>query len=92
MIFPLYSAHTLQPLDVVIFAPLARNYSTRLSEHVHGSQGLLHVNKGDFILLFWPAYEASFTRSNILKTFEATGVVPNNLEVILKRFKAITSA
>jgi hypothetical protein len=50
------------------------------------------VNKGDFILLFLPAYEASFTRSDILKAFEATGVVPNNPEVILKRFKATTSA
>jgi hypothetical protein len=91
MIFPPHSTHTLQPLDVVMFAPLAQNYSTRLSEHVHGSQGLLHVNKGDFIPLFWPAYKASFMRSNILKAFEATGVVPNNPEVILKRFKATTS-
>jgi hypothetical protein len=92
MIFPPHSTHMLQPLDVVMFAPLARHYSTRLSEHLHGGQGLLHVKKGDFTDLFWPAYKASFTRSNILKAFEATGVNPDNSEVILKRFKATTSA
>jgi hypothetical protein len=92
MVFPPHSTHTLQPLNVVMFAPLAQHYSTRSSEHLHGSQGLLHVKKGDFTDLFWPAYKASFMRSNILKAFEATGVSPDNPEVILKRFKATTSA
>jgi hypothetical protein len=75
-----------------MFAPLVRHYLTRLSKHFHGGQGLLHVKKGDFTDLFWPAYEASFTRLNILKAFKATGVSIDNLEVILKRFKATTSA
>jgi hypothetical protein len=66
MIFPPHSTHTSQPLDVVMFAPLARNYSTRLSEHVHGSQGLLYVNKGDFILLFWPGPPGMKSENNLL--------------------------
>jgi hypothetical protein len=92
MIFPPHSTHTLQPLDVVMFAPLSRYYSTELSTHLHGGQGLLHLKKGDFISLFWPSYEVSFMRKNILKAFEATGVEPADPTVILKRFTATTSA
>jgi hypothetical protein len=36
--------------------------------------------------------QSFLTRSNILKAFEATGVSPDDPEVILKRFKATTSA
>jgi hypothetical protein len=92
MIFPPHSTHMLQPLNVVMFLPFAQHYLTRLSEHLHGGQGLLHVKKGDFTDLFLPAYKASCMRSNILKAFEATGVSPDNPEVILKRFKATTPA
>jgi hypothetical protein len=92
MIFPPHSTHTLQPLDVVMFAPLGKHYSTNLSQHLHRSQGLLAVKKGDFIPLFWPSYVSSFTRKNILKAFEATGVEPTDPEVILKRFTPTTSA
>jgi hypothetical protein len=91
MIFPPHSTHTLQPLDVIMFAPLARNYSTQLSTYLHGGQGILHVKKGDFTLLFWPAYVASFTYKNILKAFKATGVVPANPQAVLKRFTMTTS-
>jgi hypothetical protein len=42
--------------------------------------------------LFWPSYVSSFTRKNILKAFEATGIKPANPKVILKRFTPITSA
>jgi hypothetical protein len=41
--------------------------------------------------LFWPAYDVSFTSSNILKAFEATGISPANAEVILKRFTSTPS-
>jgi hypothetical protein len=43
-------------------------------------------------MLFWPFYKASFTRKNILKAFEATGVELADPEVVLKRFAATTSA
>jgi hypothetical protein len=41
--------------------------------------------------LFWPAWGTSFTPENVLKAFEATGVVPPNADAILKRFKNTTS-
>jgi hypothetical protein len=90
MIFPPHSTHSLQPLDVVMFAPLSRSYSTKLSDFLHRSQGLISVKKGDFFSLFWDAYTTSFTRENILKAFEATGVEPCDADVVLKRFKNTT--
>jgi hypothetical protein len=37
--------------------------------------------------LFWVAWTSSFTSSNILKAFEATGIVSQNADVVLRRFK-----
>jgi hypothetical protein len=36
--------------------------------------------------MFIAAWEASFKEATILKAFEATSILPLNLEVILKRF------
>jgi hypothetical protein len=52
-IFPPHSTRTLQPLDVVLFKPLSIAYSAALSSHLHSSQGLLRITKGDFFSLFW---------------------------------------
>ncbi|KAI0568627.1 hypothetical protein TUN199_11800, partial [Pyrenophora tritici-repentis] len=52
---------------------------------------LTPVKKGDFFPLFWPAWITSFTSKNILKSFEATGVVPPNADAVLKRFRNTTS-
>jgi hypothetical protein len=71
MIFPPHSTHTLQPLDVVMFLPLLKAYLAELSRHLHRSQGLIAVKKGDFLPLFEPSWMASFMFKNILKAFEA---------------------
>ena len=52
-IFPLHSTQSLQPLDVVCFAPLAQNYSDHVTKHLHNSQGISGVTKSDFFMLFW---------------------------------------
>jgi hypothetical protein len=39
----------------------------------------------------WDAYTTSFTRKNILKAFEATGIEPCDADVVLKRFKTTTA-
>jgi hypothetical protein len=87
MVFPPHSTHSLQPLDVVMFAPLSNAYSSELAEYLHRTQGLILVTKSDFFLLFWPAYTSSFTSTNISRAFEATGVEPRNADVVLDRFK-----
>jgi hypothetical protein len=77
-VYPPHSTHTLQALDVVLFAPLARAYSKELTKRLFSSKGLLPVKKGDFFSLFWPAWVSSFTEANIQKAFKAVGVYPFN--------------
>lgn len=78
MVFPPHATHSLQPLDVVMFKSLSSFYSSELVDFLHRSQGLISIKKGDFIPLFWAAWELSFTSQNVLKAFEATGVSPPN--------------
>jgi hypothetical protein len=87
VVFPPHSTHSLQPLDVVLFSPLAAAYSDELSQFLHRSQGLLDMQKSDFLRLFWAAYTRSFTADNIISGFAATGIHPRDPDVVLKRFK-----
>jgi hypothetical protein len=89
-IFPPHSTHSLQPLDVVCFAPLAGSYTDELTTHTQCSQGLLPLKKGDFFLLFWRAWTSAFTEKLILKSFESTGIWPMERDVILKIFHSRT--
>ena len=57
IVFPPHSTHRLQPLDVVMFKPLSSAYSSELTNHLHRSQGLIPVTKGDFFPLFLACLE-----------------------------------
>jgi hypothetical protein len=92
MVFPPHSTHTLQPLDVVLFHPLAQAYSAELTAYLHRAQGLISIQKGDFFPLFWRAWQSSFKQSTILTAFEATGIWPMNSHVILNRFASTPEA
>jgi hypothetical protein len=91
-VYPPHSTHTLQPLDVVMFKPLATAYSNEVAGFMERSQGLASMSKRDFFPLFYRAWEASFKETTILKAFEATGLSPFNPEVILKRFNTTLSS
>jgi hypothetical protein len=54
-VYPSYSTHTLQPLDVAIFKPLSTAYSNEISAFIERSQGLTSMSKGDFFPLFYRA-------------------------------------
>jgi hypothetical protein len=84
--FSPHSIHSLQPLDVVCFVPLAGSYTKKLITNTQYSQGLLPLEKGDFFLLFWHAWTSTFTEKLILKSVESTGIWPMEKDVILKRF------
>ncbi|KAF1934447.1 DDE-domain-containing protein, partial [Didymella exigua CBS 183.55] len=75
-ILPPHSTQTLQPLDVVCFAPLAHFYTIELTEYLQQSLGWLPVKKGDFFPLFWRAWVKSFTESTVLSSFRVTGICP----------------
>jgi uncharacterized protein YndB with AHSA1/START domain len=85
-VFPPHSTHTLQPLNVVCFKPLSSTYTHQLTCHLHRSQGLVPLKKGDFFPLFWEAWSTSMTEKLALKSFESTGIWPKDPNVILKRF------
>ncbi|XP_014550046.1 hypothetical protein COCVIDRAFT_51538, partial [Bipolaris victoriae FI3] len=89
-IFSPHATHSLQPLDVVLYSPLSTAYSNELSEFLRRCQGLLRVQKSDFISLFWAAYTSTFTFENIISSFAATGVHPLDPDVVLQRFKSST--
>ena len=55
MVFPPHSTHSLQPLDVVLFAPLSRHYTSELTHFLQRSQGITRITKRDFFSNFWPA-------------------------------------
>jgi hypothetical protein len=84
-VYPPHSTHTLQPLDVVCFSPLAGNYSEGLTYHLHNSQDLVPMKKGDFFRIFWAAWVNTFTEKLILSAFKSTGLIPFNPNVILNK-------
>jgi hypothetical protein len=85
-------AHRLQPLDISLFAPLAKFYSQGLDEHVRLSEGLTGVTKRDFLGLSWPAWQQASTEANINSGWSKTGLCPFNPSVVLKIFaEAATS-
>ncbi|KAF2822833.1 hypothetical protein CC86DRAFT_299705 [Ophiobolus disseminans] len=69
-----------------MFKPLSSAYSGQVAGFMERCQGLTSMSKRDFYLMFIAAWEASFKEETILKAFEATGVLPLNPEVILKKF------
>ena len=54
-IFPPHATHSLQPLNVVVFAPMLKAYSKQLDRHLHESHGTAKATKREFFSLFWPA-------------------------------------
>ena len=76
----------MQPLDVVMFSPLAAAYSKVLADWIDKCQGLSSITKRDFFRLFWVAWEVSFKETSILKAFKCTGLTPFDPLQILTRF------
>jgi hypothetical protein len=89
-ILPPHSTHTVQPLDVVCFAPLGQNYNKALTNRLHKTLGWVPIKKRDFFLLFWDAWVNTFTEKLILSSFEATGILPLKPNRILNRFRPTT--
>lgn len=87
MVYPPHSTYTLQPLHVVMFAPLAATYKAELARFLDHSQRLTSITKRDFYRLFDASWHSSFNEKLIQTSFEATGISPIDPNVILKRFK-----
>ncbi|KNG52820.1 pogo transposable [Stemphylium lycopersici] len=89
-IFPPHSTHSLQPLDVVLFSPLAKHYTTALNRQLQQSQGHPISAKKAFFTNFWAAWSSTMKPATIRRSFEATGVWPIDAQRVLKRFNNST--
>ncbi|KAF2228338.1 DDE-domain-containing protein, partial [Viridothelium virens] len=88
-VFPPHSTHRLQPLDVSLFSPLAIYYSQNLDNWIMKSQGLTRLQKSDFFMLFWPAFEKAFSVSNIESGWQKTGLHPFNPAIVLDQISTL---
>jgi hypothetical protein len=82
---PPHASHILQPLDVVCFSLLKRAYGGEIrglaSCHIN------HIDKKAFLASFKRVFEGSFSKENILSSFQATGLVPRSPEVVLSKLE-----
>ena len=78
VVLPLHATHTLKPLDVVCFKPLAQNYTKKLDHRTQRTQGKAPVKKDNFSNLFWKAWIQTSISKLVLKSFSATGIWPQD--------------
>ena len=78
--FPPHCSHRLQPLDVAVYGPMKSAYKRALHDHQMAHPGR-RIDLYQMADIFRRAYDGSFTRKNILKGLEASGVSPLNTDV-----------
>lgn len=74
-----------QSLDVGCFAPLKQAYKKEIKGLADSY--ITHVDKKAFLATFQPVYNKAISKSNILSSFRATGLVPLNPEAVLLRLE-----
>ena len=82
---PPHSSHILQPLDVGCFAPLKQAYKKEIN--VLADSHINHIDKKAFLAAFAQVFEKAFSKGNITSSFRATGLVPDNPEVVLSKLE-----
>ena len=83
LVLPPHSTHRLQPLDIGLFAPLAKAYTNELNTLMHRSLGMVSMSKRMFWPMFRTAWFASFTEENIASAFAAPGIFPYDPAAVL---------
>ena len=73
ILFPHFT-HRLQPLDVVIFSPLATAYSKQIDAFIQSSCGFGCITKHAFWSLFRDAWKSALISSNVYAGFSAIGI------------------
>jgi DDE superfamily endonuclease len=75
-LLPPHSTHKLQPLDVGIFGPLASAYSAALESKLSSLPLAGSISKGDFWQIFEAAWLKAANPTNVVSSFESTGIHP----------------
>lgn len=81
--YPPHATHALQGLDVACFGSLKTNWAKERGkwEEENGTK----VRKSEFLQVYGPAREQTFTKPTILSSFRRTGIVPFDPSVITKQ-------
>jgi hypothetical protein len=82
---PPHASHILQPLDVGCFAPLKQAYKDEI--RVLANCFINHIDKKAFLDAYRKVHERAFSSNNIRSSFRATGLVPDNPEVVLSKLE-----
>ena len=79
--YPPHSTHLLQALDFGCFSVLKHSYGQLVQEKAE--LGVFHIDKPDFLVLYYQTHQITFTEKTIKNAFEATGIVPFNAQKVL---------
>jgi hypothetical protein len=82
---PLHASYILQLLDVGCFAPLKQVYKEEI--RVLANCFINYIDKKAFLDAYRKVYECTFLSNNIRSSFRATGLVLDNLEVVLSKLE-----
>jgi len=80
---PSHSSHILQLLDVGCFGPLKHAYTQLVLDL--GRLGIFHIDKADFLGIYYQTRQSIINKQNITSGFRATGLVPFYPERVLSQ-------
>lgn len=78
--FPPHCSHRLQPLDITVYGPFKAAYKRAMYDYQIANPGK-RIDIYQLAPIFCRAFNNSFTRKNILKGFEASGISPLNRDI-----------
>jgi hypothetical protein len=82
---PLYASYILQLLNVGCFALLKQAYKEEI--RVLANCFINYINKKAFLDAYRKVHKRAFLSNNIRLSFRATGLVLDNLEVVLSKLE-----
>jgi hypothetical protein len=76
MVFPPHSTHRLQPLGVVLFSPLSKNYTNELNYFLQRSQCITRITRRDFFDNFCASWSSTMKPELIIRVFKLQACGP----------------
>lgn len=81
-VLPAHTSHFLQPLDIAVYQPFKVLYEKELKQYPLDNKGALPT-KDNLVGITAVPFKAAFSTQNARKAFEAAGIFPLSLEVML---------